>query len=56
MLCEETRILVPEVYFGGAEVPPYLHADVDPASSMEEIVSTIRSIGIGANSSGYIDE
>ena len=56
MLHEEMRDLVPEVYFGGAEVPAYLHITIDPKSSLEDIVSEIRSIGSGANSSGYIDD
>ena len=56
MLYEEMKDLVPEVYFGGAEVPPYLHTEVDSTFSVEEIVSTIRSIGKGGNSSGFIDD
>jgi len=55
MLNEEMKDLAPEVYFGGAEVPAYLHAEVDSTDSLEDLVSTIRSIGTGANSSGYID-
>ena len=55
-LYEVMRDLVPEVYFGGAEVPAYLHIEIDSTSPLEDIVSTIRSIGTGANSSGYIDD
>jgi hypothetical protein len=55
MLYEEMKDLVPEVYFGGEEVPAYLHAEADSTCSLEDIVSTIRSIGTGADSSGYID-
>jgi hypothetical protein len=56
MLYEEMKNIVPEVYFGGAEVPPYLQAEVDSTDSLEDLVSTIRSIGMGSNSSGYIDD
>ncbi len=59
MLYNEIKDLVPEVYFGGAEVPPYenpqLHqASARPYSYMEDIIHTIRALGI--NSSGYIDD
>jgi hypothetical protein len=56
MQYEKMKDLVPEVYFGGDEVPPYLHAEADSSCSLEDIVSTIRSIGTGTNSSGYIDD
>ena len=52
MLYEEMRDLVPEVYFGGADVPAYLPIELDSTSSLEDIVSTIRSMVSGANSSG----
>jgi hypothetical protein len=54
ILCEEMKYLMPEMYFGGMEVPAYLHVEADSTCSLEDIVSTIRSIG--SNSSGYIDD
>lgn len=56
MHCEEFRELIPEMYFGGCEVPAYLHLEMGPDPTMDEIVSAIRSIGSGSNSSGYIDD
>lgn len=58
-LYEEMKDLIPEVYFGGKEVPPYLtppflHAAAHSCCYLEDIVYTIRSIG--TNCSGYIDE
>ena len=55
ILCEEMKPLVPEVYFGLSEVPAYLHAEIDASSSLEVLVSSIRGIGTGSNSSGYVD-
>lgn len=54
ILCEEMKELIPEMYFGGMEVPAYLHAEADSTCSLEDVVSTIQSIG--GNSSGYIDD
>lgn len=54
ILCEKMKDLLPEMYFGGMEVPAYHHAEADLTCSLEEIVSTIRSIC--GNSSGYIDD
>jgi hypothetical protein len=54
--CEEFKELVPEVYFGGCEVPAYMHLEMGPDPAIDEIVSAIRSIGSGANSTGYIDD
>jgi hypothetical protein len=56
MLYEEMKDLVPEVYFGGTEVPAYLHVEGCSTLPLEDLVSSIRSIGTGSNSSGYIDE
>lgn len=55
LLCEEMKELLPEAYFGGMEVPAYLHINIGSGSSIEDIIATICSIGDGANSSGYID-
>lgn len=54
ILCEEMKELMPEMYFGGMEVPAYLHVEADSTFSLADIVFTIRSIG--GNSSGYIDD
>ena len=56
MLYEEMKDLIPEMYFGGEEVPPYLHIKLNSTCSTEELVSIIRSIGSGGNSCGYIDD
>jgi hypothetical protein len=55
MLYEEMKGLVPEVYFGGEEVPAYLHLECEASGSLEDLVSSIRAIGSGSTSSGYID-
>jgi hypothetical protein len=52
---EEKKILVPEAYFGGSEVPPYLHIPLPKGCPTEDIIRMIRAIGTGSNSSGYID-
>jgi hypothetical protein len=54
-LCETFKELVPEIYFGGDEIPPYLSVGLPEAYSLEEIVSAIRSFGSGSNSCGFID-
>jgi hypothetical protein len=54
-LCETFRELVPELYFGGDEVPPYLIAVLPENASIEDIVAMIRKIGHGSNSCGYIE-
>ena len=56
MLFEKMKDLVPEVYFGGAEVPAYLHADGSP--TLRWRLSSLPSVrfGVGTNSSGYIDD
>jgi len=56
MLYEEIKDLIPAVYFGGEEVPPYLHIEMNSSSPVENLVSAIRAIGTGGNSSGYIDD
>ena len=56
MLYEELKDLIPEVYFGGVEIPAYLHIKVDSTCSLEDLVTAIRSIGTGGNSCGYIDD
>jgi hypothetical protein len=55
LLYEEMKDLVPEVYFGGDEVPPYYHLRVESPETTEELVSSIRLIGCGSNCSGFID-
>jgi hypothetical protein len=55
MLCEESKDLVPEVYFGLEGVPPYYHLRVDTVVDAETLASSIRSIGSGSECSGYID-
>ena len=55
-LCEEMKPLIPEVYFGGMEVPPYLNIELEKNYTLESLVSTVRSIGDAGNSCGYIDE
>lgn len=53
--CETTRDLAPEIYFGGAEVPPYCHLRVPTDVPLAGLVAAIRSVGVDASSSGYID-
>jgi hypothetical protein len=52
----EMKDLLPEAYFGGEEVPPYLSVELEGASSTQATVDRIRAIGTGNNSCGYIDE
>ncbi|HSQ73955.1 MAG TPA: hypothetical protein VLT13_00250, partial [Bacteroidota bacterium] len=47
MLCEEFKELVPEVYFGGCDVPAYMHIEMGPDPTIDELVSAIRFIGSG---------
>jgi hypothetical protein len=54
-LCETFKELVPEVYFGGEEIPPYLTSALPEGASIDEIVAAIREIGSGSNSCGYIE-
>jgi hypothetical protein len=54
-LYESTQNLVPEIYFGGQEVPPYCHLRVPTGGPLEELVAAIRSVGTVSNCSGYID-
>ncbi len=56
MLYNEMKDLIPEVYFGGEEIPGYFDIELNSTYSLENLVSTIRSIGTGGNSSGYIDD
>ena len=55
-LYNSMKTLLPEAYFGGQEVPPYCHADIEINPSVGNLVRAIRTIGGGSNSSGYIDE
>jgi hypothetical protein len=36
LLCQEMKDLVPRVYFGGEDVPPYYHLKMDSTGSMED--------------------
>lgn len=54
-LCETFKELVPEIYFGGNEVPPYVTSGIPEPHSLEEILAAIRSIGSGSNACGFID-
>jgi len=54
-LCETFKELVPEIYFGGDEIPPYQTSGLPDSNSLDDIVSVIRSVGCGSNSCGYID-
>jgi hypothetical protein len=56
MLYEESKNLVPEIYFGLAEIPPYYHLQIEADKPLGELVSAIRLIGCGSDCSGYIDE
>jgi len=54
-LCDTFKDLVPQVYFGGEHIPPYLTSALPEGASIEEIVAAIREIGSGSNSCGYIE-
>jgi hypothetical protein len=54
-VCDQMKSLLPEAYFGGEEIPPYCHAAIDDLGSVEDIVSSIRSIAGGGNCCGYVD-
>jgi hypothetical protein len=56
MLCEDTKGLIPEIYFGLEDIPPYYHLRLEAGKPPTEIVSAIRLIGCGSDCSGYIDE
>ena len=56
MLCETFKELVPEVFFGGEDVPPYLTSVLPERASLNEIVTSIGTIGSGSNSCGYIED
>lgn len=56
MRYEDMKDLSPECYFGGNDVPPYYHLAVPTSVTVSELAFSIRSIGGGANCSGYIDE
>jgi hypothetical protein len=55
-LTEQFKLMVPELYWGGSEVPPYEHLETAAGASPEELVLAICAIGPCANTSGYIDE
>jgi len=54
-LYRESENLVPQIYFGGEEPPPYFTAGLSEGATAEEIARQILLIGGGAESSGWID-
>ncbi len=54
-LYETSKNLVPELYFGGDDVPPYLVAVLIENATIEDIVVTIREIATCSNSCGYVE-
>jgi hypothetical protein len=56
MLYEESKNLVPGIYFGLTEIPPYYHLQVEAGKPLAELVAAIRLIGCGSDCTGYIDE
>jgi hypothetical protein len=46
--------LTPEVYFGGASVPPYYRRQCAPEIAPEEVVRQVRLLMAGSNCSGYV--
>ena len=54
-LCETFKELVPQVYFGGIDVPPYLTSSLPEGASIEDMIAAIRTIGPRSNSCGYIE-
>ena len=52
---KETENLVPQIYFGGEEPPPYLTASITDGATIVETAEDILLIGGGAQSCGYIE-
>lgn len=52
---KETENLVPQIYFGGEEPPPYLTASIADGATILETAENISLIGGGAQSCGYIE-
>ncbi|MGA9116959.1 MAG: hypothetical protein WB626_09300 [Bacteroidota bacterium] len=55
ILTESTKDLEPECYWGGEEVPPYLHSPLPAGCSTDEMIGYVRAASIGSDICGYID-
>ena len=53
-LYRESENLVPQIYFGGEEPPPYFTAGLSDGATIQDIAQQVLLIGGGAESCGWI--